>query len=399
MTIIYLSFILLICIFDVKKYKTFLTPITVLFFPILVLVFINNFFSPWRFYKIDILSIEFIMLVAVIFFLVSFCFKNNKNYKIDIKKSDFNFIKKICILTLLMLICRFFYDLWSLGGLEQFELLKADRKNTFFSNFVEFFSIFIPVLLIYKKRKEKIIFIFFIFFQLLFQNKNKVFLLILESLFLMDIFFSVKMKKILKYIFSIIFIFFLIYNLKGFSQVGLNLNLKNHNLEILEHMYFYLISPLINIKIFYEKSFIEGGISYIFAPIIGIITKFFPNSIKKPNILYDFYLVSDDGRRSNVGSIFGEVLYVNNIYIYILFFIFLSIGSYYIFNKRKEDIYYALFSSFILATLALSFFSNIYNLLFIWKRIFVIVIVILIKKFFKIIFKGEFKNEKSIYFG
>lgn len=76
-----------------------------------------------------------------------------------------------------------------------------------------------------------------------------------------------------------------------------------------------------------------------------------------------------------------------------------SIGSYYIFNKRKEDIYYALFSSFILATLALSFFSNIYNLLFIWKRIFVIVIVILIKKFFKIIFKGEFKNEKSIYFG
>lgn len=398
MQLLYLSLIFFICILDVKRYKTFLTPITVLFFPVIVLVFINNIFLPWDYYKIDEFSIKLIFLTSIIFLFSSIFFKISKKYKIEIKDINNKCIEIICILTLIMLICRFFFDIWTLGGLEKFELLKLNRKNTLISNFVEVFSIFIPVLLVYKSKKKKIIFIFFIFFQLLFQNKNRVFILILQALFLIDIFFPVKIKKILKFLFWIIIIFFLIYNLKGFSQAGINLNLKSHNIQIIEHLYVYLVSPLINIKNFYEKSLIEGNIAYIFSPLIGIINKFSTKNIKQPNILYFPYFISERGHISNVGSIFGEVLLVNNIIIYILFFIFLSGGSYYIFNKRKKNIYYAIFSSFILATLSLSYFSNIYNLIFVWKRIFIITVIIFIKNFLKIISKNGDRDEKNIYF-
>ena len=383
MDYIYIFFILVICIFDIRKYKTLLTPISVLFFPVATLTFINNIFLPWDFYKIDSFSIKLIFFTAIIFIIPSLFWK-----KTDIKntldiKEDKKYIEIICILTFVALICRFFFDIYKLGGLEQFEMLKLDRKNTFFSNFVEFFSIFIPLLLIYKERKKNYLFVLFLFVLLLFQNKNRVFLLILESLFLIDAFFSVKLKKILKYICFIVIVFFVIYNLKGFSQAGLNLNLKNHNLEILRHLYLYLVSPLINIKIFYINSLKYGSINYVFIPIIGIMNKFSIGNIKNPNILYDFYSVSKSGESSNVGSIFGEVLYANNFLIYILFFVCLSIVSYYIFNKRRKNIYYSLLSSFLLSTLTLSFFSNIYNLLFVWKRIFLIFLIIIIKKIYK----------------
>lgn len=387
MELVYLILILFFCVLDTKRYKTFLTPITVLFFPVVILIFINNYFSPWDYYKIDKLSIRLIFFTMIIFLCSSIYFKLNRRYIIKIKKEKKRWIEIVCTLTFIMLVFRFLFDIYTLGGLSNFEMLKLNRKNTFFSNFVEFFSIFIPILLICKKRNQKIIYILFIFIQLLFQNKNRVFILILQTLFLADIFFKVKIKRIFKYFSYIIVIFFLIYNLKGFSQVGLALDLKNHNLQIIERLYLYLVSPLINIKSFYEKSIVEGSITYIFVPVIGILNKILVLNIEEPNILYFPYIINKRGYVSNVGSIFGEVVLVNNLVVYTLFFIFLSGSSYYIFNRRKKNIYYAIFSSFILATLSLSFFSNIFNLLFIWKRIFLILIIILMKKIFNNVYK------------
>lgn len=360
--------------FEKKKYKTFLTPFTVLFFPTVVIIFINNIVHPFAFYKVEEFSQFIILGTELIFILPSLFFKN-----IKIKKNFFilpNWVYYIMIITLIMIILRFIYELKSIGGIKNFELLKLDKANNIFSNFVEIFSIFIPILFILGNKKNKFLFIFFIFFQLLFQNKNRVFILILQALFFKDIYSKVKLKLVFKYFLCIIGIFFIIYNLKGFAQVGFALDIKNHNFEILQHVFHYLISPAINIQnLANDKLKIEGW--YYLLPIVGVVKKLGVD-LEVDGLEFNFYDIGM-GKSSNVGSIFGEVMYVSsNTLIYCIFFMLLSFFSYYFFSKRERDIYYSTLSSFLLAVLSLSFFSNIFSLIFVWKRILLILLLLII---------------------
>lgn len=369
--------------YEKKKYKTFLTPFVVLFFPTVIIIFINNVIHPFEFYEINHFGQTTILITEILFILPSLFLKNKKLPKINLFFSKW--IYYICIITLFALVLRLLYELNIVGGLKNFELLKEDRKNNIFSNFVEFFSVFMPVLFILKNKKNKFLFILFIFFQLLFQNKNRVFILILQTLYLKDICSKIKIKIILKYLISIIGIFFIIYNLKGFSQVGFSLDLKSHNLAILKHIYYYLTSPIINIQNLYNDFSKSKGWYYLL-PIIGIIKKL-GIDLDINELELKFYDVGEN-KFSNVGSIFGEVMFVSsNLFIYLLFFILLSLFSYSIFKKRKKSFYYSILSSFLLAALSLSFFSNIFNLLFIWKRIVIVLLFIIFNKFSKIIKK------------
>ncbi|KDE71864.1 hypothetical protein FUSO8_07165 [Fusobacterium necrophorum DJ-2] len=309
-----------------------------------------------------------------------------KDKKYILKKETIlknKYIKIINILTLLMIIIRFFYDLQILGGLQNFEMLKLDRKNTIFSNFVEYFSVFIPVSLVSNKKSSRVVYFLYLLVQLLFQSKNRVFIVILQGLFIIDLFYNVKLKKIIKSVISIILLFFIIYNLKGFSQKGIQLNIINHNIEILKHVYYYLISPLINIENFHKTSEIYGNWKYFIIPIVEILDK--ARIISRDSLgVFNFFEIGN-GKTSNVGSIFGEMLYVNSTLLYGAFFILLSLFSYYIYNRRNKNQYYAILSSFLLAALALSFFSNIFSLIFVWKRIFVVVVILLYRKMKKIL--------------
>ena len=362
--------------YEKKKYKTFLTPFTVLFFPTVVIIFINNIIHPFAFYKVEEFSQFVILGTEIIFILPSLFFKN-----IKIKKNFFilpKWLYYIMIITLIMIILRFLYEVKSIGGIKNFELLKLDKANNVFSNFVEIFSIFVPILFILGNKKNKFLFILFIFFQLLFQNKNRVFILILQALFFKDIYSKVKLKLVFKYLLCIIGIFFIIYNLKGFAQVGFALNIKKHNLEILQHVFYYLISPVINIQnLANDKLQIKGW--YHLLPIVGVIKKL-GIDLEVDALEFNFYDIGM-GKSSNVGSIFGEAMYVSsNVFIYGIFFMLLSLFTYYFFSKRARNVYYSTLSSFLLATLSLSFFSNIFSLIFIWKRIFLILLIIVMGK-------------------
>ena len=148
-----------------------------MFFPTVVIIFINNIIHPFAFYKVEEFSQFVILGTEIIFILPSLFFKN-----IKIKKNFFilpKWLYYIMIITLIMIILRFLYEVKSIGGIKNFELLKLDKANNVFSNFVEIFSIFVPILFILGNKKNKFLFILFIFFQLLFQNKNRVFILIL----------------------------------------------------------------------------------------------------------------------------------------------------------------------------------------------------------------------------
>ena len=282
------------------------------------------------------------------------------------------------IITLIMIVLRFLYEVKNIGGIKNFELLKLDKANNVFSNFVEIFSIFMPILFILGNKKNKFLFIFFIFFQLLFQNKNRVFILMLQALFFKDVYSKVKLKLVFKYFLCIIGIFFIIYNLKGFAQVGFALDIKNHNFEILQHVFHYLISPVINIQnLANDKLKTEGW--YYLLPIIGVVKKLGVD-LEVDGLEFNFYDIGM-GKSSNVGSIFGEVMYVSsNTLIYCIFFMLLSLFSYYFFSKRERDVYYSTLSSFLLASLSLSFFSNIFSLIFVWKRILLILLIITMSK-------------------
>ncbi|MCF0163506.1 O-antigen polymerase [Fusobacterium necrophorum] len=372
-----------ICIFEKNKYKTLLTPFSVLFFPTCFLILIHKFFQFTQLNEIVLDSVNLILVTEIIFFIVSLFMKDKKYIlkKETILKNKY--IKIINILTLLMIIIRFFYDLQILGGLQNFEMLKLDRKNTIFSNFVEYFSVFIPVSLVSNKKSSRVVYFLYLLVQLLFQSKNRVFIVILQGLFIIDLFYNVKLKKIIKSVISIILLFFIIYNLKGFSQKGIQLNIINHNIEILKHVYYYLISPLINIENFHKTSEIYGNWKYFIIPIVEILDK--ARIISRDSLgVFNFFEIGN-GKTSNVGSIFGEMLYVNSTLLYGAFFILLSLFSYYIYNRRNKNQYYAILSSFLLAALALSFFSNIFSLIFVWKRIFVVVVILLYRKMKKIL--------------
>ena len=340
--------------YEKKKYKTFLTPFTVLFFPTVVIIFINNIIHPFAFYKVEEFSQFVILGTEIIFILPSLFFKN-----IKIKKNFFilpKWLYYIMIITLIMIILRFLYEVKSIGGIKNFELLKLDKANNVFSNFVEIFSIFVPILFI------------------LGNKKNRVFILILQALFFKDVYSKVKLKLVFKYFLCIIGIFFIIYNLKGFAQVGFALDIKNHNFEILQHVFHYLISPAINIQnLANDKLKIEGW--YYLLPIVGVVKKLGVD-LEVNGLEFNFYDIGM-GKSSNVGSIFGEVMYVSsNAFIYGIFFMLLSLFSYYFFSKRERDVYYSTLSSFLLAILSLSFFSNI----FVWKRILLILLIITMSK-------------------
>lgn len=350
-------------------YKRF-SPVFIISAIYILLINVNNLFAHYV-YKYYLISNDTLLVLFLYFFLIfaisifyGICSNGirNKKYAPIYKRKSVRFINVLFLVGL----CAYFLSLVRNISLYGFGNIKG-RNDGLLGHISSFSSIFLPIFFISMKKRHKIVAYSSLIMQVgisfLFGGKYVIFLNLIYFIVFITLFYH-KSNKILTRgiifgifgILSFILIYAIIPNIVGNTSSN---NLLNDILFSVEHFFYYLLSPIIanNHSL---NNVLPNSTNIPFTVFINIFKALNgEGNYVFPVLNFDFEYKLNSF--TNVSGLFGELHYTlgsfkSIIYIFVLFNIIYIFYITTILNNR-----YMLTTSYFLAIMSFSFFSNFFT--------------------------------------
>lgn len=357
MKIIITLLIGIILYMNIKFEKKILTPMVCLIGPYLLLLSLSilSFNSQY-------ISDNFFLntlLFTLIFFITSSLYINIFQKYLYIKNNEKNLkiIKKIALLSIIALI----YVQIKTGLSNGFDNIKGNQRGLF----AHIYIICSPFCMVYFleilkkiniKKNIALLLISVVFIMLGAKYQVLIFILPL-SLYYYDSYS--KSIKILLLIFVMTYIVFYISYLTKFYFRGINVKIIDYTKFVTNHYLMYLLSPFMVGSEYLKETTNPDGITATFSWLINIFEVFKNNQYVSPVLKF----IKINEMTSNVGSLFGELVYNLGIKISVIYVFILSIICYWVefISVRNRNWIYLQY--LLKSCLILCFFNNVFSVL------------------------------------
>lgn len=374
MELIFIIIIGLLIIFENRLYRTFFTPFSIISIIHLILILLNNYVGvKFGFYKIDYISIAYIMWFLILIFLISIIFyfliiKKKVSIERNIEFYIQNVLRKKNIIVILFIIgiVAKYISLLQAISMHGFSNIKGGATGIF-AHIGNLGLVMTPYLLIlYKNNKKKLTYLLLIVLMyinlFIFGGKYGIIIAIMHLIIVYAITNNVRtfiaIRLGLSTIVIGVLIFIIIYAInpiisngyfdKTSFLVGIHFSIR--------HFLFYLLSPIIATNYYFNNPG-TGGLQVLFTVPINICKAIYaPRNYINP-INQDFVPISNI-HYTNVGGLFAETVYQTNFLIASIYISLFFCFVYYYFNISRYRGSMISFSSLLLAIVSMMFFSN-----------------------------------------
>ncbi len=359
-----------------RVFKTIITPITLLGYPILI-VLLAYFYKAkeWGFISLSpnviLVWIIGILIFGITFFIVAIPLDKIKFAKKQVYKPVNTSI--LAILTFIISFVVLFTGFLPWYKIHQFNDIGSDLFTSQYGgglsgHFINLAILVCIYIIATIERQKKILWLLLIInFSLivLYQVKTWMFITLLAGLILR--FFIGNQRTINIKIASLIALLsFFFFYLAYYFSVNIENDLSNEiYIDFLfKHFRYYLFSGILGFSEWFKHGMImEGSVQYFFSPIITFASLIF--GVEKVEVVNDNYFLINpiQDRYSNVRTMFGAIIEFGNYYIFGIYTFLLSFSIYFIYFIAfiKKNIWILMLLAFILAPLTVGMFDFYYN--------------------------------------
>ena len=371
MLIIFDVIVLLMIKMDVKRYKSFFTPFSIISTIYLILINADNLLVShiYKYDRVNSYSLSILLLIFTILFCVSYLFSSlfvastGKYHFSCENRLNNNTIKFLYYVGLLSYFISLALCIQRFG-------IKNIKGNAFgiFAHLSSLSFIFAPLLIKASKSvKSKIFTLVSIvaMFAIAFMFGGK-YLICINAIYI-GLFLltsnKYKFKKLLKLAFIILIcgliVFIIIYCLIPLLRHEVN-NFNDTFSFAVEHFFYYLLSPIIGNN--YALSHLcPDGVEKVFTVPLNILKAAF-RLADYVNPIYPFIFKYSSTGNTNVAGLLGESVYCLGLFFGIVYIVFCFCLIYAIYLSFRINGRYKITTNYLLAVLSFSFFGNFFTL-------------------------------------